>query len=288
MNRCVALLMVILLIAATGCVAQERETKNRPEPVETLLTLTPVTLQNTLPAPALPTGVPTVPARETMTASPAVTPKKTPAEISESVLKARIQDAKNRLDMFKDSDKADTIIRPATPPLYCEIKESKELGYLIDVNSGDMFSVKGDYGSINLDLFRQNMTAGHTYIILHTHARDWFACKGAGTISLDTFSLADLAAAANLTGQGYHIQKMIAVSDRIFEVYPKAKDDWKRREEVYKSADTIEQRMEVKFHTDYYDPDTGKKTTYYDVDNLMPLLTRELNYTYLANNIVLA
>jgi len=57
---------------------------------------------------------------------------------------------------------------------------------------------------------------------------------------------------------------------------------------VYDGVDQIEQRMEVTFHTDFYDPNTGKKTVYYDVDNLMPLLTRELDYTYIANNVVLS
>ena len=179
-------------------------------------------------------------------------------------------------------------IKPASPPLYCEIKESKELGYLLDVNTGDLTFVKGDYGSIALDLFRQNMTAGHTYIILHSHAKDWFVCRGSGTISLDTFSLADLAAASMLTQQGYHIQKVIAVGEKIYEINPKTEDNWKTPEEVYNAVNLIEQRMEVPFHIDYYDPDTGKKTVYYDVDNLMPLLTRELDYTYRVNNVVVA
>jgi spore germination cell wall hydrolase CwlJ-like protein len=74
----------------------------------------------------------------------------------------------------------------------------------------------------------------------------------------------------------------------MYEVYPKMRDNWKTAEEVYNGVDQIEQRMEVTFHIDFYDPDTGKKTTYYDVDNLMPLLTRELDYTYIANNVVLA
>ncbi|MFA6225449.1 MAG: hypothetical protein WC620_04525 [Methanoregula sp.] len=287
MNRCIAFLVVIILMGATGCVAPDRDAGNPLTPVGTYLASTPIPVQNTIPAVALPTEVPTLPAMVTVTPSPAITPEKTPAQVSESALKARIQDAKNKLDMLKDSDKADTVIKPATPPLYCEIKESKELGYLIDVNTGDMAFVKGDYGSIALNLFRQNMTLGDTYIILHTHARNWFTCNGSGTIGLNIFSLADLAAASNLTEQGYHIQKVIAVSDEMYEIYPKTRDNWKTMTEVYSAAGHIEQRTELTFHMDYYDPDTGKKTVYYDVDNLMPLLTRELDYTYVVNNVVL-
>ncbi len=288
MHRSVAVLILIILIATTGCVTPERDAGNSPAPVGTYLTSTPVAVQSTIHAAASPTEMPPVPATVTIVPPPAITPEKKPVQISDAELKARIQDAKNQLDMLKDSDKADTVIRPATPPLYCEIKESKELGYLIDVNTGEMSFVKGDYGSIALDRFRNNMTPGHTYIILHTHARDWVTCKGAGTISLNTFSLADLAAASNLTRQGYHVQKVIAVSDKVFEITPKTKDNWKTREEVYTSVAQIEKRMEVTFHIDYYDPDTGMKIVYYDVDNLMPLLTRELDYTYTVNNVVLA
>lgn len=288
MIRCFAFLLVIMLIAVTGCVAPDIETKTAPVQVNPQLTSASVAEQGTIPAIPTPTIVSTVPATVTATPSPPVTPEKTPVQISESALNARIQDAKNKLDMLKDSDKADMTIKPASPPFYCEIKESKELGYLLDVNTGDLTFVKGDYGSIALDLFRQNMTAGHTYIILHSHAKDWFVCRGSGTISLDTFSLADLSAASVLTEQGYHIQKVIAVGEKIYEVYPKAEDNWKSPEEVYNAVSLIEERMETTFHIDYYNPETGQKTVYYDVDNLMPLLTRELDYTYKVNNVVVA
>ena len=282
MNWCIALITGILLIAATGCIAPESDAGNSLPPVDMQLPPTPMPVQSTHPTVTSPTAVPTVIATITITRSPTITVGKTPADIPESTLKARIQDAKNKLDQLKNSDKADTIITSVNQGI-CEIKESKELGYLIDVNSGDAFFVKGDYGSIALDLFRKNMTPGHTYIILHTHAKDWYMCRGSGIISLDTFSLADLAVASNLTAMGYHVQKVIAVSDKDYEIYPKIRDDWRTKEVVYQSVDHLEQRMEVKFST--YDPNFKK--TFYDVDNLMPLLVKELNYTYTINNVVL-
>jgi len=283
MMRWVALLTGILLIAATGCVTQ-KPADTIPANDAPRVSATPVPVQSTIQVVTLPASLPKTSVPATITRSPVITPEKTPSPIPDSTLNARIQDAKNRLDQLKDSDKADTNVRPAQPPLYCEIRESKELGYLIDADTGEMFFVKGDYGSIAIDLFRQNMTPGHDYIILHTHAQDLFICRGGGTVGLDTFSLADLAAASSLTAQGYHVQKMIAVSDKNYEVFPKIRDDWKTKEEVYKGVEEIEQRMEVKFSI--YDP--YWKKTFYDVDSIMPLLARELNYTYIINHVVLA
>ena len=281
MNRSVAFLIVILIIATTGCVAQERDAGDTLTPVITQ-TPAPTPVQTTQPAVTSTTAVPTTPATVTVTRSPTITLEKTPAPITESALKAKIQNAKNQLDQLKNSDMADTIVTSVNQG-NCEIKMSRELGYLIDVNSGEMSFVKGDYGSISLNLFRRNMTYGHTYIILHTHAKDWYMCRGSGLLSMDTFSLADLAAASSLTEQGYHVQKVIAVSDKDYEVYPKVRDDWKTEEEVYQAVDRLEQRMELKFSA--YDPNLNM--TFYDVDNLMPLLTKELDYTYTINNVVL-
>jgi len=286
MNRCTALLMVILLIATAGCMTQQRDGENTVSPDVTHLLPTPVPLQSTNPvvtlATPVPTPVPTLIATATMTHSPTITGEKTPAPIPESGLKARIQDAKNQLNQLKDSTRADTIISSINGG-DCEIKKSRELGYLIDVNTGEMSFVKGDYGSISLTLFAQNMTRGHTYIILHTHAKDWYTCRGSGMVSLNTFSLEDLGAASEFTARGYHVQKVLAVSDKDYEVYPKIPDDWKSIDEVHDGVDRIERRMEVKFST--YDPNL--KMTFYDVDSLMPLLTEELNYTYSENNVVL-
>ncbi|MEI7856339.1 MAG: hypothetical protein WCH85_02430 [Methanomicrobiales archaeon] len=287
MNRRIALLMgtlimSVLLIAATGCITPGSVTEKNITPVVTEQSLTPVPVQSTEPAVTSTTAVPTIIATATITRSPTITVKKTPTPIPESALKARIQDAKNQLDQLKNSDLADTIILSLNEG-NCEIKRSRELGYLIDVNSGEMSFVKGDYGSIALGLFRQKMTRGQTYIILHTHAKDWYTCRGNGMIGLNTFSLADLAVASNLTAQGYHVQKVIAVSDKDYEVYPKTPDDWKTMEEVYEGVDHLEKRMEIKFST----YDSSLNMTFYDVDNLMPLLARELNYTYTVNNVIL-
>lgn len=280
MNRSVAFLIVILIIATAGCVAQERDAGDSQTPVITQATA-PTMVQTTHPAVTSTTTVPTTHTTATVTRSPTITPEKTPAPVSESALKAKIQDAKNQLDQLKNSDKADTVILSLNQG-NCEVKMSRELGYLIDVDNGKMSFVKGDYGSISLNLFRRNMTYGHTYIILHTHAKDWYTCRGSGILSLDTFSLADLGVASNLTEQGYHVQKVIAVSDKDYEVYPKVRDDWKTLEEVYQAVDRLERRMELKFSA--YDPNLNM--TFYDVDNLMPLLTKELDYTYTVNNVL--
>ena len=286
MNRCIALLTVILLTAATGCMAPQGEGVSTVSPVVTDMLPSPTPLQSTNPgvtsATTVPTPVPTLIATATMTHSPTITGEKTPAPIPESGLKARIQDAKNQLNQLKDSTRADTIISSINGG-DCEIKKSRELGYLIDVNTGEMSFVKGDYGSISLTLFAQNMTRGHTYIILHTHAKDWYTCRGSGMVSLNTFSLEDLGAASEFTARGYHVQKVIAVSDKDYEVSPKVRDDWKTMDEVRDGVDRIERRMGVKFST--YNPDL--KMTFYDVDSLMPLLTQELNYTYTVNNVAL-
>lgn len=287
MNRCFALLMgalimSVLLIAATGCTAPGSDAEKNIPPVVTEQFSTPVPVRSAEPAVTSTTAVPTIITTAIITQAPTITVKKTPTSIPESVLKAHIQDAKNQLDQLKNSDLADTQILSLNEG-NCEIKRSRELGYLIDINSGEMSFVKGDYGSIALGLFRQKMTRGHTYIILHTHAKDWYTCRGSGTIGLNTFSLADLAVASNLTAQGYHVQKVIAVSDKDYEVYPKIPDNWKTMAEVYEGVDHLEQRMEIKFST----YDSSLNMTFYDVDNLMPILARELDYTYSVNNVIL-
>lgn len=284
MKHWAVLLIGILLVATTGCVSFGKTANNIPANDSPQDSASPVPVQSTNPPVTIPASVPITTISPTPIRSPLITPVKTPTPIPDSTLNALIQDAKNRLDQLKDSDKAETVVKSAQPPLYCEIRESKELGYLIDVNTGNTSFVKGDYGSIAIDIFRRNMIAGHEYIILHTHAKDWYICRGGGTIGLDTFSLADLAAASSLTAQGYHVQKMIAVSDKNYEVFPKIRDDWKTKEEVYKGVDDIERRMEVKFSV--YDP--YWKRTFYNVDSIMPLLARELNYTYIVNHVVLA
>jgi hypothetical protein len=284
MTRSLPLAFVLLVaLAAAGCVSS---TSQSAAPVHSA-PITPSPVATAIPAtpPPSPTQAATVAVTSTATSPTATTPPPTtPTFLTDSALRARIQDAKNKLDQLKDSDKADTIIISARTPDNCEIKKSRELGYLIDANSGETFFVKGDYWSIDSDLFIRNMIAGHSYVILHTHPKMWTTCRGEGIMSLNTFSLADLAVASNLTERGYHIQKVIAVSDFDYEIYPKIRDDWKTKDEMYKGVEHIERFMEVKFST--YDPYLDR--TFYDVDNLMPLLAKELNYTYTANHVVLA
>ncbi|MFA4877805.1 MAG: hypothetical protein WC586_10350 [Methanoregula sp.] len=274
-------IITLALILVAGCAGQAPPAPSSPAPAGTsahptmgVLTTTPTMV------PATVTTTPRI-----TTTQPAMTVT-IPASISEAALKARIQDAKNKLDMLKNSDMADTILKKARSPGECEVKISKELGYLIDSDTGEMSFIKGDYGSISLDRFRQNMTKGHTYVILHSHAKDWIYCQDTGTIGLNTFSLSDLSAPSNLTRQGFHVQKLVAVSDKMYEVYPKIPDNWKTKEEVYNTFDRIEQRLESKFHYDYYNSQ-GRKTTWYDVDMIMPLLTKELGYTYIADNTII-
>jgi hypothetical protein len=284
MTRSLPLVCVLLFVlAAAGCVSST----NQPvAPVHTN-PVTPPPVATTIPAtiPPSPTQAATVAVTSTATSPTATPPPQTTlALLTDTALRARIQDAKNKLDQLKDSDKADTIVISLHTPGNCEMKKSRELGYLIDANNGETFFVKGDYWSIDSDLFIRNMKVGHSYIILHTHPKMWTTCRGEGIMSLNTFSLSDLAVASNLTEQGYHVLNVIAVSNVDYEIYPKIRDDWKTKEEVYKGVDHIERFMEVKFST--YDPYLNR--TFYDVDNLMPLLAKELNYTYTANHVVLA
>ncbi|MCX6691101.1 MAG: hypothetical protein NTW33_03375 [Methanoregula sp.] len=284
MTRSLPLAFVLLFVLVSArCISSTEQSAapihTAPAPPSPVATIIPAT-----PPPPL-TQVATVAVTSTVTLSTVTTPQPTTlALLTDSALRALIQDAKNKLDQLKDSDKADTIVISLHTPDNCEMKKSRELGYLIDANTGETFFVKGDYWSIDSDLFVRNMKAGHSYVILHTHPKMWTTCRGEGIMSLNTFSLADLAVASNLTERGYHIQKVIAVSDFDYEIYPKIGDDWRTKEEVYKGVDHIERFMEVKFST--YDPYLDR--TFYDVDNLMPLLAKELNYTYTANHVVLA
>jgi hypothetical protein len=277
MKRYLVLVILMASLICAGCSTSDHQK------AAVTLPQTNIPVPASVPATTVPATILTVPKTADVTQSLTPTPQQTPALISDSAIKARIQDAKNTLEMLKNSDMADTKVSEPTPPDYCEIKISKELGYLIDINTGEVSFVKGDYGKIALDRFQRNMTRGHTYIILHTHARDWVICQGSGSMGLNTFSLEDLAVPSGLTTQGYHIQKMIVVSDKMYEVDPKTPDSWKTMEEVNRSVHHIEQSMETTFHYTFNDPETGTKT-WYDVDNLMPLLTRELNYTYRVNN----
>ncbi|OPX62201.1 MULTISPECIES: hypothetical protein [unclassified Methanoregula] len=219
---------------------------------------------------------PSVPAAAGTTERATPAPEKTPRILDDGAMNARVQDAKNKLEIYRNSDKAGTVVSQSES---CSIKQSRELGYVIDTETGEDAYISGDYGSINGSAFRQHMLRNHSYLVFHTHARDWFMCGGSGTIAQDTFSLKDLSFPYNFTADGYHIRRMILISDKTYEIYPKTPDNWKPEREVSRAVADLESRMEVKFsYTDF-----PGNTTYYDVDNMMPLLVKKLDYAYIVN-----
>jgi hypothetical protein len=225
-----------------------------------------------------------IPQPAATTVAPATTvPSPTLTLISDAALNARIVDARNKLEMLIDSDVADTVIIHQGSPYNCDVKKSRELGYLIDMNSGESAFIKGNYWSIDADLFSSRMIRDHQYIIIHTHPRMWVTCSGSGIYSLYTFSLGDMAASRNLTEQGYHVKKLIAIADMDYRIWPYKDDDWKSEAEIERAVARIEAQAGRPFS--YYDP--VFEATFYDVDNLMPLLVKELNYHYTINNNVI-
>jgi hypothetical protein len=210
--------------------------------------------------------------------TPVTTAAMTPAVIPlvpEAKLNALIRDSKNKLDALKQSDKADTVIRPAgTGSTYCEVTMSRELGYLIDATTGNVSFFKGDYGSISGDVILPLMNRSHAYVFLHTHPKNVAKCSNGTYLvtsySLSTFSLSDLAFAGALTQKGYHILKLYAIADSEYEIYPDTDYDWKPGAAIEQAVEDIENRLEVQFNN--------------DVDNLMPLLAKELGYRYYVNS----
>jgi len=101
---------------------------------------------------------------------------------------------------------------------------------------------------------------------------------------LYTFSIGDLEATAALAEQGYRIKYLIALSDKEYRIWPKTAGDWKSPAEIRQAITRIETRLETPFT--YHD--TLLDRDFYEVDSLMPLLARELNYSYTANNHVMA
>ncbi|PKG33258.1 hypothetical protein [Methanoregula sp.] len=279
-----ALLAILVLAANAGCSGPEHPPAVTQAPSGTATTPLPATPA----ASATPLVTATQSAHETNVLQPANTtiapvtigPSPTPTQISEAALNARIVDARNKLEMFIDSDVADTEIVHTGSPHNCDVKKSKEIGYLIDVNTGESTFIKGDYWSINANLFSGPMRKDREYIIIHTHPRMWVTCGGSGIYSLYTFSIGDLAATANLTKQGYQVQKLIAIADKDYRIWPYERDGWKTDTDIMHAVDRIETRVGRPFS--YYDP--VFEQTFYDVDNLMPLLAEELNYHYTVNN----
>jgi hypothetical protein len=288
MRRCtagkgIAVLLSILFIVFAGCTAQ----KDTPVPSPVSPAVTAISQQ----VPVTTTVLAVQPAAATpanTTAPVPVTPTKATtrpilAPLSEEALNARMVDARNKLAMLIDSNVADTVIVHPDGTQDCEVKTSKELGYLIDASTGESTFVKGNYWSIDGDLFSGTMKKDREYVIIHTHPRMWVTCGNTGVISLSAFSIGDLAATGNLTEEGYHIKTLVAIADKEYRIWPKQPDDWKNESEVRLAVLRIEARGGRAFS--YYDPLLDHE--FYDVDNLMPLLSKELNYSYTINSAVI-
>lgn len=272
---CRPVLLLIFMLAACGCLSA---------PPSEMPVQTTGSLLTTFPAPAQ-TPVPETPAPMPTTAPTPIrtpTPVPTPTLLSEAALNARIVDARNKLNNLIETDVADTIVYE--PREGCSVKQSRELGYLIDATTGESTFVKGDYGSISPDLFTGPMNREHEYVIIHTHPRMWATCGGSGIVSLYTFSIGDLEATAALAQKGYRIKYLIALSDREYRIWPKVAGDWKSPAEIRQAIADIESRYETSFSS--CDPVLDRE--YFEVDSLMPLLAKELGYSYTANGVVMA
>lgn len=282
----VAVLFLIILAAGAGCSAPEQlptVTQAIPTPASTGIPTTAQPAASPVLTTVLSTVTTTTPGSANTTIA-TTKPTPSPTTISEAALNARIVDARNKLEMFIDSDVADTVILHYGAPQNCDVKKSKELGYLIDMDTGESTFVKGDYWSIDADLFSGPMRKDHRYIIIHTHPRMWVTCGASSITSLYTFSIGDLEATANLTKQGYHIRRLIAIADKEYRIWPAVDDGWKSGEEITAAVTRVESQVGKPFS--YYDPVFNQ--TFYDVDNLMPLLARELDYHYTANNNIIS
>jgi len=279
-----AALLVTLLVIAAGCTSPAQP-GGSPQvfPVVTATLLpaeaviaTTVPVQTTQPAPPVITAAVTTPVNTTIATT---IPTIVPSTIPEAALNAKIVDARNHLEMLMDSNVADTIIVHPDPTQNCEVKKSKELGYLIDMTTGDSTFVKGNYWSIDAGNFSSLMRTDHEYVIIHTHPRMWVTCAGSGILNYYSFSIGDLEAVANMTEQGYHVQKLIAIADKDYRIWPYVADDWRSRSEIRAAVKQIEITREIPYS--YYDPVFDQ--TFYDVDNLMPFLADELEYHYTIN-----
>ncbi len=186
MVRYVVILLLVLLLISGGCLASRPQELPAPAPIPTIIT--------PLPEPVL-TIIPPTESMERTTAPTTpvtATPKPTQTSISDEALNARLVDARNKLTNLIDSDVADTVITHAGGSQACEVKKSRELGYLIDATTGESTFVKGGYWSIDSGLFSNPMRKDHEYVIIHTHPRMWTTCPGSMITSLYTFSTGDL------------------------------------------------------------------------------------------------
>jgi hypothetical protein len=159
---------LVVSVAGAGCILQQS-----PEPVAAPDRTTPPIPFTTIPSvtttapPATPSATRTTPA----TTASIAKPQPTPTPISEAALNARMVDARNKLNNLIDSNVADTVIIHDAGGQGCEVKKSKELGYVIDTVTGESTFVKGDYWSINAAQFTDEMEKDREYVILHTHPR---------------------------------------------------------------------------------------------------------------------
>jgi hypothetical protein len=286
------LFFIVLLVAVVitaGCVGENKDTIVTPTPTTNAPTIDITTT-------VLTTVLTTAPPYLTTTPSPEITP----VGISDEALKAKIRDAENRLELLADSDIADVhvympdskiTINNVQRSVHCgEVKESKELGYVIDVTNGDMFFVKGWYGYIPSTTFTQYMVKGHSYVLIHNHPNDWkITCSNTAngyimeTVSTQsTFSVEDLEFAGDIAQAGYNIKTIIvdnclSENSYLYETHPKIPGSWKTKPEIELAISHIESRIGTSF----------KNTIEtYNVESLMPLLTKELNYTYIVQGTV--
>jgi len=291
----ILLFAMVVIIAISGCTEIIDSTPTNES--QKIPTISPTNPTPTIAV--LTTTLNPVDSPEKIYTASTISPEMTPIPISESSLNARIRDAKNKLEMLKESDKVDTIVFNNPRETGCSYKMSKEIGYVLDSNTGDAFFIKGDYKQIWISTFEEKMIKNHTYILLYTHPGDWEECivvkRNSPVYNINTyyktfqgyyntFSISELTIPYELTEQGYHIQEMIIVSDTNYELYPKTIDGWKPQNEVYGAIDKIEQRMDVSFHSRNF---TTNEMIYF-VDSLMPPLTKELGYVYIVKGIVIS
>ncbi|HEX3002201.1 MAG TPA: hypothetical protein VHN82_07530 [Methanoregula sp.] len=122
--RAPVVLIAVIFIITAGCSAPEQPSGSAPASqvvTTTLLPGTPALTTAAVTTSLVPTIVPVTPTI-TITKTPENTKVATttlvpaPTLISDSALNARIVDARNKLEMFIDSDVADTVIIHTGPP----------------------------------------------------------------------------------------------------------------------------------------------------------------------------
>ncbi len=243
------------------------------------VTTTPATIPAGTSAAAGPESIVVTATRQVTTATPAPVASPVIPRISEARLNALIRDCKNKLSDLQQSDKADTIVSSYNyGSASCESIVSRELGYLVDASDGNVSFFKGDYGSISGAIVVPVMNRSHAYVFLHTHPKNIIRCTDGSyrttTRTLNSFSLQDLAFAGELTRAGYHILSLYAIGEGEYLIYPKTEDGWKNRTVINATILSINGDLGTDFSN--------------DVDNIMPVLAKRLDYRYLVDNRVLA